>query len=247
MIKVKSKISSIWASIALLSIEMGIILGLFFLALFFFLYLVRRVFILENNNFDQYAFDYLTPYVNDTTTSVMKIFTFLGTAQFLIPANLILIAYFLFVKKHKWFSIKIPAIALTSLLLMFVLKNSFGRSRPLIPLLEKVNGLSFPSGHALMSVTFYGLLGYIAWQTVTNRILKWSLIIVFLLMIITIGFSRIYLRVHFTSDVIAGYCMGLLWLVISIGVMGRIEKYSKGKIDPVVNEKNPVVKTKPDK
>lgn len=93
---------------------------------------------------------------------------------------------------------------------MFVLKHSFGRTRPLIPLLEEARGLSFPSGHALMAVTFYGLLGYIVWQTVKNNALKWLLFVFFMLMILLIGFSRIYLRVHYTSDVIAGYCMGLL-------------------------------------
>ena len=230
------KISKIWASIALLSLEMVIILVLFILALYTFIYLVRRVFVLKDNSFDQRVFDSLTPYVTDTTTSVMEFFTFLGEPDFLIPANLILIAYFLFIRKHRWYSIKIPAIALSSLALMFVLKNSFGRTRPLIPLMEEARGLSFPSGHALMSITFYGLIGYIVWHTVHNKPLKWTLFIFFLLLIFFIGLSRIYLRVHYTSDVIAGYCIGILWIVISIGVMQRIEKFSRRKIDHVVEK-----------
>lgn len=120
-----------------------------------------------------------------------------------------------------------------------MLKYSFGRLRPPIPLLEKAKGLSFPSGHALMSVTFYGLMGYIVWQTVKNKSLKWTILIFFLLIIILIGFSRIYLRVHYTSDVIAGYCIGVLWLIISIRVMQSIEKYSKSKIDPIVRKEVP--------
>jgi membrane-associated phospholipid phosphatase len=235
---IKSRISKIWASVALLTVEMGIMLSLFFVALLIFVYLVRRVFVLKNSNFDQTIFDSLAPYVTETNNAVMQVFTFLGSHQFLIPVNLALIAYFLFIKKHKWYSIKIPAIAITSLALMLVLKQSFGRDRPIIPLLEKVHGLSFPSGHALMSVTFYGLMGYIVWQTVKGKTLKWILLCFFLLMIILIGFSRIYLRVHYTSDVIAGYCMGFLWLVISIGVMRRIEKFSKRKIDPVVKNED---------
>ncbi len=231
-----SKVSRLWASLVLLSVEMIAILILFFLALLLFIYLIRSVFYLKNNNFDNNVFDSLQPYISQTNNNFMQIVTFLGGHQFLIPANLILIAYFLFIKNHKWYSIKIPAIGLSSLALMFGLKYLFGRSRPLIPLLEEVNGLSFPSGHALNAVTFYGLLIHIAWQTVKNVTLKWTLSIVFLLMIILIGFSRIYLRVHYTSDVIAGYCMGFLWLVISISIIHRMEKYSKRKIDPVVKK-----------
>jgi membrane-associated phospholipid phosphatase len=238
--RVKKGVSRLWAMIALLSIEMVVVLALFFLALLFFIYLVRRVFFLKNNAFDQAVFDAILPYVNETNNSIMLFITFLGKHDFLIPANLLLIAYFLFIKKHKWYSIKIPAIAISSLLLMFVLKYSFGRERPAIPLLEEAKGLSFPSGHALMAVTFYGLLGYIVWQTIKNRVLKWSIIMFLILLIALIGFSRIYLRVHYTSDVIAGYCMGILWLVISITIVQRIERFSKKKVDPVV-EKEPLI------
>lgn len=238
--RVKKGVSRLWAMIALLSIEMGVILVLFFLALIAFIYLVRRVFFLKNNEFDQFVFDALQPFVNEANNSLMQFITFLGKHDFLIPANLVLIAYFLFIKKHRWYSIKIPAIAISSLLLMFVLKYSFGRVRPPIPLLEEARGLSFPSGHALMAVTFYGLLGFIVWETVKNKVLKWSIMICLVVLILLIGFSRIYLRVHYTSDVIAGYCMGILWLVISITIVKRIERYSKKKIDPVV-EKEPLV------
>ena len=238
--KVKGKIDKIWAAIALLSIEMAIMLVLFILALIFFVYLVRRVFFLKDNEFDQKVFDSLDPYVNEATNGFMQFITFFGSHDFLIPANLALIAYFLFIRKHKWYSIKIPAIALSSLLLMVVLKNLFGRSRPLIPLLYEAKGLSFPSGHALMSVSFYGLMCYIVLRTVEHRFLKWFLFALLIFMIVLVGFSRIYLRVHYTSDVIAGYCMGLLWLFISIFILQRIERYSKKEIDPVVKKEETV-------
>ena len=162
--------------------------------------------------------------------------TFLGKHEFLIPANLFLIFYFLVIKKHKWYSIKIPAIALSSLTLMFVLKHLFGRERPLTPLLEEAKGLSFPSGHALMSVTFYGLIIYIIWQSVKDKRLRMVLTLAMLLLILLIGFSRIYLRVHYTTDVIAGFCVGFLWLVLSIWVVDRFEKFSKRRISRMVEE-----------
>jgi len=145
--------------------------------------------------------------------------------------------YFLFIKKHRWYSIKIPVIALSSLALMFFLKTLFGRHRPDIPLLREAQGLSFPSGHALMSVTFYGLLIHIIWNTVKRKWLKWTLIILLILLILIIGFSRIYLRVHYPSDVMAGFATGFIWLVISIWIVKRIEKFSKREVSPLV-EKN---------
>jgi undecaprenyl-diphosphatase len=103
-------------------------------------------------------------------------------------------------------------------------------------LLEEARGLSFPSGHALMSVTFYGLLIYIVFKNVANKSLRWTLISLLLVLILTIGFSRIYLRVHYASDVIAGFCVGLLWLVICVAVLNKLEKYSQRKVNPVVQQ-----------
>ena len=148
----------------MLSIEMIIVLTLFGGALVLFVYMIRRVFFLRNNQFDDKVFAYLDNHVSSDNNQLMLFFTFLGKHDFLIPANLILIAYYLFIKKHRWYSIKVPAIALSSLALMFGLKHLFDRERPLVPLLEEARGLSFPSGHALMSVTFYGLLIYIVFK-----------------------------------------------------------------------------------
>ena len=226
----------IWASIALLSIEMIVVLSIFILSLITFAYMVRRVFFLQNNSFDQGVFDYLQQYVNPTTNKFMLFVTHFGSHKVLIPAFLSLIAYFLFIKKHRWYSIKVPAIGLSSLALMFILKNLFNRDRPLIPLLESVNGLSFPSGHALMSMTFYGLLVYITYQSVQNKTAKWTIITLLLLFILLIGFSRIYLKVHYTSDVLAGFAMGWLWIVISLKAIRQLEKKSRKEIDPVVQQ-----------
>jgi undecaprenyl-diphosphatase len=170
----------------------------------------------------------------------MLFFTALGKHTFLIPANIALIIIFLFIKQHRWYSIKVPAIGLSSLALMFLLKNIFGRHRPDIPLLEEARGLSFPSGHALMSVTFYGLLIYIVWKMVKRKWLKWTLVILLALLINVIGFSRIYLRVHYASDVLAGFATGFLWLVFSIWALNRIEKFSNKKVDPVVASESTV-------
>jgi membrane-associated phospholipid phosphatase len=237
---VKRRVEKWWAALALLSVELVVILAVFMVALLAFGWLVRRVFIVEKTTFDERAFQALGNWVGPMTNDFMQAVTFLGTHYFLIPANLFLIIWYLFVRKHKWYSIKVPTIAISSVVMMLGLKQLFGRERPLIPLLEAARGYSFPSGHAFMSTTFYGLLAYIVWQDVKHPILRWVLLILLVLLVLTIGLSRIYLRVHYTSDVLAGLSLGIVWLVISITVIRRMEIWSKRSIDPMV-EKTPSV------
>jgi membrane-associated phospholipid phosphatase len=237
--RLSKRVRKFWAALALLSAEMIIVVCLFVVALAAFVYITRRIFVLNKTKLDDRVFAFLQEHVSERNNDIMQFFTFLGKHQFLIPANLALISYFLFIKKHKWYSIKIPAIALSSLGLMFLLKHLFNRARPGIPLLDAAKGLSFPSGHALMSVTFYGLIIYIVFKTFRHQGTKWTLIGLLILLIMIIGFSRIYLRVHYASDVIAGYCIGFLWLVFAVWLLNKMEKYSQRKINPVVEQ--PVV------
>jgi membrane-associated phospholipid phosphatase len=234
--KVRKGIKKIYAELALISIELIVVLVLFFIALITFILITRKIFFENKAEIDQKVFDFLSLHVSNVNTDIMEFFTFLGTHYFLIPANLLLLAYYLFIKKHRWYSIKIPTIAISTTAMLFLLKLVFNRPRPLIPLVKEAKGLSFPSGHAMISFTFYGLLIYIVWQSELKKAIKWLLTILLLLLIFTIGLSRIYLRVHYATDVIAGFCIGLIWLVISILVLESIEKYSMRKVDPAVQE-----------
>ncbi|RYG17063.1 MAG: phosphatase PAP2 family protein [Chitinophagaceae bacterium] len=234
--RLSKKVRKAWAAIALISIEMLVIIALFIAALLSFAYLIRKVIVLQSTGFDENVFSSLDQFVNERNNELMLFFTFLGTHNFLIPANLVLIAYFLFIKKHRWYSIKVPAIALTSLGLMFGLKYLFGRPRPDVPLIFHAEGLSFPSGHALFSISFYGLLIYIIYKMVATKWIKWTLIVFLFVLAMIIGFSRVYLRVHYATDVIAGFCVGFLWLVFAIWLLNRMERYSRKKLDPVVQQ-----------
>lgn len=231
---VRHGIKQVYAAIALLSVEIIILLSVFSAALFAFFSIAKMIFTEKKETFDQHGFHFLANYVSDINTNVMQVFTFLGTHLFLIPANLVLIAYFLFIKKHRWYSIKVPVVALSSLLLMFILKSIFHRDRPLIPLLEAAKGYSFPSGHATMSITFYGLMIYIVWHYIKRTWLKWTLTVLLVFLIVFIGVSRVYLRVHYPSDVLAGFCVGLMWLLLSLWILKKIENFSRKKVDPVV-------------
>ena len=244
MNRVRLSIKRGLAAIALLSAELIVVIVLFIAAMIVFSIFAIRIFGIKDETNDLIVFDRLSEWVTPFTTSFLQGITFLGSHTFLIPANLLLAFYFLFIKKHRWYSIKVPVVALGGLLLMTLLKQFFNRPRPLVPLLEPVRGLSFPSGHALMSVSFYGLLIYLVWENVKEPIRKWLLISSLVILIILIGFSRIYLRLHYFSDVIAGFSIGVIWLSVSIWTIRRIEQYSRRKIDPVLvkSEQQPEVR-----
>jgi membrane-associated phospholipid phosphatase len=227
-------VKKIWATITLLSLELLVVTISFFIALFAFVFIARMIFWKQKDGFDNRAFTFFSSIVSDVNTHIMEAFTFLGTHYFLIPANIVMIAYFLFIRKHKWYSIKIPVISIGSLLIMSLLKQIFHRARPMTPLMEEARGLSFPSGHAMMSFVFYGLILYIIWEEVKNKPLRYFLAFLLLLLIFFIGISRIYLRVHYASDVCAGFSLGLLWLVISMYVLNKMETISRKKVDAVV-------------
>ncbi|MDZ4793718.1 MAG: phosphatase PAP2 family protein [Bacteroidota bacterium] len=184
---------------------------LLFTALFLVVFLVWVVFIYGRNSFDQSAFLLIGPYTTETRTALMRFISFLGKHTFLIPAIILLIGFFLY-RKNKWMAIRTTTVLLSSLLLMSLLKTLIKRKRPPDPLVEGITNFSFPSGHAFMSVAFYGLLIWFSSVYIRD---KWTrrIITFFLLLIIAgIGFSRIYLRVHYATDVIAGICFGFLWL-----------------------------------
>jgi undecaprenyl-diphosphatase len=174
---------------------------------------------------DMLIFDKISPGVNGINNKIMLFITFLGKHQFLIPANLILIFYFLLVTKQNWFSIRVITISISSLVLMLLLKQLFQRKRPLSPLLKAARGLSFPSGHAIMAVTFYGLLVYVLQHTIDIGWMKFLLTFLLVILVILIGFSRVYLRVHYASDVLGGFIIGLLWLLISLAIIKWLEGY----------------------
>jgi membrane-associated phospholipid phosphatase len=102
-------------------------------------------------------------------------------------------------------------------LLDVILKLIFARPRPSLPdPLLALTSYSFPSGHAMGSMAFYGLLAYLAIQRLSTWRWRVAVVIAMVFLILLIGFSRMYLGVHYLSDVLAGYAAGFAWLVITI-------------------------------
>ena len=182
--------------------------------------------VFEDKNFilDEKVFELIKPYVNNTVTGIMEVITFLGSQNFLLPANILLIAYYYFFRKNKKTAFKIATISITSVTVMFCIKFFLQRERPLVPLISKAHGYSFPSGHTFTSVTFYGIIAYIIYKNVQQPFLRWSLIIFLIFFIFMIGLSRVYLRLHYASDVLASFCLGLIWLLLAKWFLLKTEK-----------------------
>lgn len=107
------------------------------------------------------------------------------------------------------------ASVLTGTALSLVLKESFHRPRPqIVPHLTDISTASFPSGHSMMSSIAYLTLAALLARAATNRRMKLYFFVVAVLLIGLIGFSRLYLGVHFPTDVLAGWCIGCTWAVI---------------------------------
>ncbi len=229
---VKKKALNTLNTIKVLSLEMIIILAAFFTSLFLVVFLVRTVFVHKANGLDDAVFDFFTSITSPNLTAIMEVFTLLGGHYFLVPANLLIIAVAYFMRKDTWFAIKTFSVAFSSLLLMFGLKLLFTRPRPLTPLLGEASGYSFPSGHAFMSFTFFGLFIYLVYNKVENKVLRALIIASLLIITLIVGSSRIYLRVHYFTDVMAGFSLGVMWLVISIWLLNKIEK-NKRQLPPV--------------
>ena len=153
---------------------------------------------------------------NDQLTTVMRTITFFASAKFLTAAYILIVLWFWLIKRNSLFAIHVAAIAVASFLLTVLFKKIFQRVRPLDPLIEPLKNYSYPSGHASLGFIFYGLLAYLICRSNMRAVYKYSIAGLFILFSLLVGFSRIYLRIHHTSDVIAGFCQGLVWLTIAI-------------------------------
>lgn len=155
--------------------------------------------------------------MSDFITSVSKIITNFGGAIFLLLFSVIL----LLVIKNKKIGLAIIVNLLIATTLNLLLKNILQRPRPMEYRLMDETGYSFPSGHSMVSMAFYGFLIYLIYRYIKNKSMKYILISLLCILIIFIGISRIYLGVHYTSDVLAGFLISISYLIIYIKVINR--------------------------
>lgn len=151
---------------------------------------------------------------------------------------LVILAIAIFAIRRQWLEALFMLLTVTSVLLAFSLKEIIHRVRPFpisentTGLIQSINQYSFPSGHVLFFVVFFGFFAYLAWLHFTGRI-RIIAIIISLGLIVLIGPSRVYLGAHWATDVIGGYIIGLIWLLVLIFVY---QWAKRRKIDRPPNE-----------
>ena len=194
-----------------------------FICLIGFLALAEDVFNKEIMNGDIVGYNIVSKFlISDFTTPIAKFITNFGGAIFLIVLT---IALFILIKNKKiGFSVFSNLVIIT--VLNQLLKRILQRPRPTEFRIIEETGYSFPSGHSMVSMAFYGYLIYLIYKYVKNKYIKWISITLLSILICSIGISRIYLGVHYTSDVLGGFLVSISYLVIYISATNKflIEK-----------------------
>mgnify|MGYP004649817969 FL=1 len=194
-----------------------------FICLIGFLALAEDVFHKEIMNGDIIGYKIISTFlISNFATPIAKFITNFGGAMFLILLTILL---FIFIKNKKiglTISINLFVITILNQILKYILQ----RPRPTEFRIIEETGYSFPSGHSMVSMAFYGYIIYLIYRYVKNKYVKWSLIVFLSILICSIGVSRIYLGVHYTSDVLGGFLISLSYLVLFISTVNKffIEK-----------------------
>lgn len=142
---------------------------------------------------------------------------------------LLLFTFITYLAFKKWrYIVQITGVLLLSSISNILLKRFINRARPTTEHLVSVTTLSYPSGHAMSAMAFYGFLIYLIYTFKMNIFLKVCLIVILFLFILSVGLSRIYLGVHFPSDVAGGYIAGLFWVFFCILLLNLIRLFRKG-------------------
>lgn len=209
-----------------LPLRLVVLLIIFAVAIFLFAFITYEVIFEKKEAFDNHIFNILSIHlINPPLTVFMKTVTYFASSTFLEITYGILLAGYLVHRNWKR-AIEILVIGIGGFVVNYFMKLSFHRLRPPNPLIDKLENFSFPSGHATSAFIFYGLLTYLVWKTRLPKLYKNIIGITLVLFSLLIGFSRIYLRVHYPSDVLADFCIGFAWLYLTILIFEKLKKKS---------------------
>lgn len=196
-----------------------------FVAVILFIEIVEDIFKNEIFAFDNRLYHLITLNMSEGLNNIFKILTNMGAAIILIPICIIM---FIILKKKRYATYITINLAVATIL-NIILKQIFVRPRPTELRIISETGYSFPSGHSMVSMAFYGFLIYLAYTHIKNNKLKWSICIALSIVIILVGISRIYLGVHYASDVCGGFLISIAYLMLYTKVIKTIDTKLKNK------------------
>lgn len=153
---------------------------------------------------------------NDRLTSCMKFLSFIGSSLMSVMIFVLVFLFLMIVLKHRRELIMFLVTVGGSELWNLILKNIIQRARPNTHRLVEITGFSFPSGHSMAAFALYGAITFLLWRHIPQYAGRIAMITAGIALTLLIGISRIYLGVHYPSDVIGGYAASATWLMICI-------------------------------
>lgn len=181
------------------------------------------IFVKTKNNLviDEKIYNIISILHTDIATVFFKSITYIGNIKFTSCFCVLL----LLIKSTKnKIGVPITITVVISGIINIVLKNIFERQRPLLEQLVYEDSFSFPSGHSMVTAAIYSMIIYLSCKYIKSKKIEYTVNIISGMVIFLVGISRIYLRVHYFSDVFAGWCLGVIITLIYSVV---IEKMSK--------------------
>ena len=160
-------------------------------------------------------------------TPIMESFSALATPVTLLVL-LLAVAAFAPGRRPGWCcAVNLGLVVLLNQVLKFMIR----RPRPDGFRLATVSGFSFPSGHSMVAMAFFGLLVWLVWRYERDRRMRTALVLAFSFVIVMVGLSRVYLGVHYASDVLGGFCVSVVWLALYTRL--AVPLFLDGEPDPI--------------
>ena len=193
--------------------------------IFFLLFILITILMINNNTkvFDDTIYNYIFSLRSDLLDTIFKTIT-----KFANTISVIIVVFILLIFLGKENIYKLMLTVGITVGTNQLLKHTIRRVRPDHLRLIKETGYSYPSGHSMVSVALYGLLIYLIHKNVKNKVLRVILIIPLLVLILGIGISRIYLGVHYPTDVLAGFSLAIPIIIL---IVCRVDDHFRGNIN----------------
>ena len=174
-------------------------------------------------SFDDSVYSFIT---GNITKDKIKFFQFLTNMASTQCIVFLCLASLIFIKNIKT-GVLISVNSINSVIVNLIFKRIIKRERPIVLHLIEQTGFSFPSGHAMAAMSFYGFLIYLIAKSKFNTYTKVIYIFLLSTIILLVGISRIYLGVHYASDIIGGYLTSIIYMFIYIFTVDKIKNKIK--------------------